>query len=311
MTQTDHKPANRATLQAAGPDPGLVFADSWLALRAEADRRARAAVLDKQLAMHLRRRLAGGQTLLNLIDLGTGSGANAVYLAPRLPGLQHWHLFDHDAALLARATTRVASAADEAGRTPIVSSRCGDLVDRVGEGFHGMDLVTASALIDLVGDRWLRLLADQLAAAGAALLVTLSVDGGWRFLDAGGRPVSDPDDNKVCALFNAHQRRDKGPEGALGAAAAPNLVRHLQTLGLVVMTAPSPWRLALDRADDRALALALLQGWLDAAIEQSPGEAEGIRRWGGRRRAWMEIGSGGIEVGHVDVLALPATRSDD
>lgn len=298
------------TLKPAGPDPDLVFSECWLALRAHADQRARAAVLDQRLATHLQRRLAEGKAALNLVDLGTGSGANAVFLAPRLPGPQRWHLLDHDAGLLARAAARVASTADGAGWAPTVSTRCGDLADLVGDGFHGMDLVTASALIDLLGERWLEQLARALAAADAALLVTLSVDGRWTFRSAAGDLDVDPDDDKVRALFNAHQRRSKGPDGALGAAAAPALVSFLQAAGLEVTTAPSPWRLVLGCTDDRALALALLQGWLDAAIEQSPGEEDGIRRWGKRRRAWMEAGSGVVEVGHIDVLAVPARRRD-
>ena len=36
-------------------------------------------------------------------DLGSGTGSMSRWLAPRLPGPQHWVLHDRDADLLARA----------------------------------------------------------------------------------------------------------------------------------------------------------------------------------------------------------------
>src|SRR5262245_693966 len=91
------------------------FAD-WLALREPADAAARSSRLVAQLraslatkASHLATQ-ASGRTAIH--DLGAGTGSMCRWLAPLLPGPQHWVLYDRDPALLerARAGTDVRSA---------------------------------------------------------------------------------------------------------------------------------------------------------------------------------------------------------
>lgn len=88
----------------------------WLALREPADAAARA----EDLVDLVRPRLAGAGPLV-VHDLGAGTGAMARWLAPRLPGPQHWILHDRDADLLARAAAGMPAAAATAARSP---SRC-------------------------------------------------------------------------------------------------------------------------------------------------------------------------------------------
>src|ERR1700752_3888106 len=71
----------------------------WLALREPADAAARS----PELAERLRRVLpSAGRHVIH--DLGCGTGAMGRWLAPRLPGPQHWILHDRDAGLLELAT---------------------------------------------------------------------------------------------------------------------------------------------------------------------------------------------------------------
>ena len=79
----------------------------WLALREPADAAARSAELAERLARHL-----PGAGRLVIHDLGGGSGAMGRWLAPRLPGPQHWVVHDRDADLLELAV------ADPPGRPP-------------------------------------------------------------------------------------------------------------------------------------------------------------------------------------------------
>src|SRR5690242_4577899 len=74
---------------------------AWLALRESADAAARA----EELVEPVRRRL-GPRPVIH--DLGTGTGSMGRWLAPRLPGPQHWVLYDHDADLLRHAATGMA-----------------------------------------------------------------------------------------------------------------------------------------------------------------------------------------------------------
>src|SRR4051812_2033771 len=115
---------------------------AWLALRQDADFAARS----ERLTRRILDRLAGVQPL-RILDLGTGTGSNIRYLAPRLRRDQHWLAIDKDPRLLMEAATGSASAA--AGLQ--VDTRALDLgAERPSDIFDGRHLVTASALLDLV-----------------------------------------------------------------------------------------------------------------------------------------------------------------
>ncbi len=258
----------------------------WLALREPVDHRSRAADLMAPLAEWW-----GGRSSRRVLDLGSGTGSNLRYLAPRLPGEQEWTLVDRDAALLDQATGTAVAVAGVARvkRVP------GEL-DREGlELVAGADLVTASALLDLVTQEWLERLAATCRAAGNAVLLTLTWDGTMTWNDP------DPDDALVAEAVRIHQRRDKGMGPALGPAAGPATERAFRSAGYDTWLRPSPWRLG---ADDASLARALIDGCVAAAAEQRPADASLIRGWAERRRA-TAAHPFGLEVGHVDLLALP------
>lgn len=320
--QTPHDAAE------ARPHPEACFDADWLALRAAADRAARAPRLEALAAAWLRaRRQRNPAAPLRLVDLGSGSGANPRHLAARLPGPQQWTLIDHDAGLLQRARSHCADLRDAEGAALRVDTLCLDLgALELGApdmpalvafppntpapvSHAGADLVCASALLDLMSAAWLARLAETCAQVGCALLITLSVDGSWRFLARDpASAAADPDDAFVRDAFNAHQRRDKGLGAALGPAAAPVLAEQLAARGFQVETAASPWRLELADPAQAALARALIDGWRDAATAQCPQAAARIAAWHERRSAQCDgRGRGQLEVGHVDLFARPPT----
>src|SRR5215218_2153848 len=95
---------------------------SWLALREPADAAARA----DDLVEYVRRRLrAGGGPVIH--DLGCGTGAMGRWLAPRLPGPQHWVLHDRDADLLEVAAIDRPAVTVEKRMSDITRLRAGDL----------------------------------------------------------------------------------------------------------------------------------------------------------------------------------------
>src|SRR3546814_3848965 len=75
---------------------------------------------------------------------------------------------------------------------------------------EGVDLVTASALFDLVSAAFIERFADAVVRAGAAVYVALDVDG-----TAEWSPPH-PDDTAVAAAFRRDQVIDKGFGPALG-----------------------------------------------------------------------------------------------
>src|SRR5438094_5207745 len=124
----------------AGRGVAVMVTSCWLALREPADAAARAAVLVEHLP---------APAPLVIHDLGCGTGAMGRWLAPLLPGPQHWILHDRDAELLEVAVADLPGpAADgdtvtvEAKHSDIVRLRPGDLADAT--------LITTSALLDLL-----------------------------------------------------------------------------------------------------------------------------------------------------------------
>jgi SAM-dependent methyltransferase len=282
------------------------FSVDWLALRGDADVRARDACMP--LLWSLRRWLAARRPA-RIVDLGCGSGANLRYLGPRLGGAQRWHCIDQDAALLAALMRQCGvpgvTACPGNGSTGGPGWRArlrlqhGDLAAPIRAiRPDSVDLVTASALLDLVSGAWLAALAARCAAAGAAVLFSLSVDGEFAI-----RPRED-DDAWLLALVRRHQHRDKGLGTALGPTAAKRASRCLQARGYRVRSRRSDWLLD---ATDGALQRALLAGWVEAALEVAPAQAARLRRWQEIREAHLRAGRSCIRVGHRELLALPPT----
>ena len=172
------------------------FTAEWLALREPADIAARSAAgtsfVTGALAQH---------SSLHIVDLGSGTGSNVRYLSRHLPQGQRWQLVDNDAMLL------------EAARSLLsidVETSVADLRHLDASVFTAAELVTASALLDLVSESWLRTFVRHCYRGRVAVLAALNYDG--RIVCS----PADKDDDLVRDLVNQHQRTDKGFGPALG-----------------------------------------------------------------------------------------------
>ena len=174
---------------------GVRVSREWLALREPADAAARAPDLVERLTRHLP---ATGRRVIH--DLGCGSGAMGRWLAPRLPGPQHWVLHDRDADLLRIAAAEPPGPAAD-GATVTVETRQSDITRLRPGDLADATLVTASALLDMLTEDELAGLVRVCAGAGCPILVTLSVVGRVELTPA------EPLDRRVAAAFDAHQRR--------------------------------------------------------------------------------------------------------
>jgi SAM-dependent methyltransferase len=259
------------------------FTADWLALRELVDHRSRSDGLLGTLSAWWG--TAGGS---RIADLGSGTGSNLRYLAPRLSGVQEWTLVDHDSALLASV--------EPLERVTRLERVSGDLAREGLEVARRADLVTGSALLDLVSDTWLKQLVDACRPTRCAALFALSVDGFIEWSD------SDADDRLVVDAVNAHQRRNKGLGPALGPTAGDVAEQCFRAAGYRTWQVPTPWRLS---SGDAALALSLVDGWARAAEEELPVQAKRIQAWTKRRQRKIREGIFVLMVGHVDLLALP------
>jgi hypothetical protein len=253
----------------------------WLVLREPADAAARSA----ELAERLRRHLATAGRLV-IHDLGGGSGAMGRWLAPRLPGPQHWVVHDRDADLLRLAVAGVPGPA-AGGAAVTLEARRSDVTRLTSRDLAGASLVTASALLDLLtADELTRMLG---ACRGRPALFTLTVAGRVAVSPA------EPLDACIGAAFNAHQRR----RGLLGPDA---LAAAVEALGAEVLVRPSPWRLDPARTE---LAAVWLEGWVAAACEQEPALAADAGAYRDRRLEQAAAGELAVTVDHADLLVLP------
>lgn len=301
------------------------FTADWLALREPFDRAARrAAVAALDVPAWIADR-CDVDAPLSVIDLACGTGANLRELAPRLGGPQRWRLIDHDSALLDALPLALAGWAHTCGYR---FEQHGDVLHIEGRGDNGLafavdvqaerldlardlhtlpfadaQLITASALLDLVSADWLRALIGHAGAARCALLFALNVDGRSAWDPADG------DDELVHAAFAAHQRRDKGFLGpALGGLAAEGAMQRLSAAGYRIRQAASDWIIDASRSGPsspaaEALQRAMIEGMASAASEQAPDNEATIRAWQQRRLALLERSS--LRVGHVDFIAMP------
>jgi SAM-dependent methyltransferase len=275
------------------------FDADWLALREPIDHRSRAESLLAPLCEAWRSR--GWSRVL---DLGSGTGSNVRYLASRLPAGQEWVLVDHDPDHL-----RALEHAEVPASVRSLKVVPGDLVDEGLSAISHADLVTASALLDLVSEDWLRRVVDACADAGRGAYFVLSYDGETRWsVDGapGGQWEDDPDDALIRDAVNAHQTGDKGLGPALGPAAGAVADRLFRSARYTTRLLPSPWWLG---AADAPLVRRLIAGWEVAAATVRPADAGRIHAWAKRRRATVANGRFTLRLGHHDLLALPPERS--
>jgi hypothetical protein len=283
------------------------FSAEWLALREPFDAAARST----RLATDLRAHLAPGTDAspLRVVDLGAGAGSNLRYLAPLLGGKQLWLLADNDRTLLDAAlaathawserqgarAARSASALDIHGPAFACEIRCEpvDLSDPAVVQLPDNGLVTAAALLDLVSRDWLDRLAQRCRSAGAAVSLALTYDGRTT-----AKP-GEPEDAAVLSLFNRHQLFDKGFGPALGMRAAAAAEAAFEAHGYELRIATSDWLIG---PTEHALQLALLDGWLGAALEIAPDSRLALKSWHERRRTHVLAGRSTLSIGHVDLV---------
>jgi hypothetical protein len=262
----------------------------WLVLREPADAAARSAELAERLG---RRVSAAGRLVIH--DLGGGSGAMGRWLAPRLPGRQHWVVHDRDAELLDLALADPPGRAAD-GAAVTVEATQSDITALAQRDLAGASAIAASALLDMLSADELAGMLGTCTAIGCPILLALTVVGRVALTPA------DPPDAHVAAAFNAHQRRPTTTCRRLGPDAVAAAVEELRGTAAEVLVRPSPWR--LDAAHDDLIA-EWFDGWLAAACEQDPALAGDAAAYRERRMAQAAAGALAVTVDHADLLVLP------
>lgn len=274
------------------------FSAEWLSLREAADERARNKDVANAFSAWFMQRPS-----VSVVDLGSGTGANLRAVAPLLPSRQSWTLIDNDEALLATARRQLAAWADrsetrgddlvlfkDAAEIAVyfkVATLSNDLDPILGTA---PDLVTASALFDLMPGDFIKALVRALGSRRAAFYGVLTYNGLQKW--SPHRPA----DNEIAAAFNRHQMTDKGMGPAAGPLAAALLADQLRLEGYNVAEGDSPWRLG---QSDRTLIEEVQRGHALAVLELKAVESKTVE-------SWIKVIRSGAEIGHTDIFAVPA-----
>lgn len=264
----------------------MSFSSAWLTLREPYDRQARnRAVLDAVTGW------AAERPSVALVDLACGLGSTLRAISERLPRRQSWRLVDNDLSLLARAGGLAKPPDLTITSTPV------DLARDLEAALDGpVDLVTTSALLDLVSHEWLDRLVTEAAARRLPVYAALSYDG-LATLD----PV-DRLDAAVIDAVNEHQCGDKGFGPALGPEAAATAPSRFEAVGYEVTQGASDWVFG---PKDAEIQTEVLTGWAVAAREIGAPALSDVIAWLARRREHIAAGRSSMRVGHVDFFARP------
>jgi hypothetical protein len=264
------------------------FSVEWLTLRESYDQRAR----DPQVLAAALSPLKS-KNEVRLVDLACGAGSTLRTLAPELPARQHWDLVDNDPRLLDAACRR--NATDAISLTPVQLDLSGAFESALE---RPADLVTISALLDLVSEAWLDRFVRHAAAHALPVYAALTYDGRIEL------NPSHPTDAAVIAAVNAHQHTDKGFGPALGPSGATAAISRFEACGYAVRQGRSDWVMG---PGDQAIQTELLEGWANAAHDMQSLSQREIHDWLTARRKSVDERASTMRVGHVDFFAAPST----
>jgi hypothetical protein len=260
----------------------------WLQLREPFDHATRSEPLTRAVVDALAR-----DRPVRIVDLGTGTGSNVRYLAPRIEAPQEWLLVDGDRDVLTNLPPRMRTVQDRVR----YETRQMDLGGLDSSVIADRDLVTASALLDLVSPAWIARLAAMCRNAGAVVLFALTYNG------RSSCSPAETEDDRIRDLLNRHQRaNDKGFGRAAGPDAVDCAERAFAGAGYRVRRERSDWQLP---EGARELQRELVRGWADAAIAIAPEDAATIEGWLERRLAHVDGGRSRIVICHEDLAAWP------
>jgi hypothetical protein len=265
------------------------FSADWLNLRERYDVAARnPAVLVAVAAAFAE------QASISVVDLACGTGSTLRAISGQLPLRQSWRLVDNDLGLLARAS--------KLDRPPDIRvvTRPVDLVRDLELALEGpLDLVTMSALLDLVSLEWLERLAIEAAARRLPVYAALIYDG--------RTSIEPPDsfDPEILACFNTHQRTDKGFGPALGPTAAARALERFEHFGYDVVQGRSDWMLG---SSDRSIQETLFASWAELSVQSTTISSDLVSAWLARRHSHLTAGHSTLSVGHVDIFARPMSE---
>ena len=266
------------------------FSIEWLNLREVSDHRARDKHLIKTAADWLNNLKTKDKVI---VDLGSGTGSTIrgiqryTTLAPSI----QWRLVDNNPEVLAEAIHRHS-------KEYSIESFLIDLSETQKLPLESVSLITASALLDLVSENFIRDLCQLIKAKNeyrpVGLYSALNYDGCIKWT-----PFH-PLDAAMLVNFNTDQGRDKGFGPALGPDATDFLKNQFHSSKFQCLSANSPWLLG---PADYLLTESLIDGISDVSLQTDGLTSSDVLSWKAFRM--NNVRTGTCFLGHADILILP------
>ena len=264
----------------------MSFSAQWLNLREPYDLAARNPAVLEAVAQAF-----ADRSSIGIVDLACGTGSTLRAVSPHLSTRQDWRLVDNDLGLLTQA------AAKPTPPNVTVATAAVDLARDLELALDGaLNLITTSALLDLVSADWLERLALEAAARHLPIYAALSYD---------GRAMLDPADRQDAAMVSAVNRHQKGNKGfgpALGPDAAAAAIERFAGVGYTIIQGRSDWVFG---PQDREVQQQVVSGWAEAAGEVDSAAKLDIPVWLTARQNMIARGQSSIRIGHIDFFARP------
>ena len=269
------------------------FSSEWLALREQEDLLARNSTILECVIEHLK-----GEKRLNILDIGCGTGATMRALLPKFEQPQHWTLLDVDHELLVHARCLNEPLVSDSNYT--LDTKFADLT----AGFEFLNseysLVTATALLDLVSEAWIKEFAKALKHNNLSFYCRITPNNSIEF-----DPKEDLDE-KVISTFNTHRYSDKGFGMSLGGHAADFTIEQLQSFGFDVRSSLETWGNRHHNKSFRKIFNSkLVEGISQAVNNTKLFDASELKQWTDSRLSAIQNGECEIRFEVIDFLATP------
>ena len=257
------------------------FSAEWLALREPADWRSRSARVTNAVVYALPK-----GRVVRAVDLAAGTGSNTRFLRRTLTPPQERLSVHHDPDLFSSAPSR-RSGFD-------IRTHAMDLwhTGELATVLQGQEMVTASALLDLVSEEWLQALCATCRSQRSVVLFALSYDGRMIPLP------EEPEDELVEPSRIVINRPTKGLAGRSGLT--PQRGRRSSSKTWATRSCAIE-ATGCSIASRRSWQRQLIDGWAEAATAIAPAEAEIIGRWRKRRIEHIAGERSRVIVGHEDL----------
>lgn len=283
------------------------FNTDWLQERFVFDNRARNVEVENACLSFFKHK-----KVLNIIDLGSGSGASFLYLVEKFNQDQHWTFVELNPQLAKASLDRIVGVAHEK-KWPFERKEkllnlqlphCNVTIQVVNGSFleledwvdlSAIDLATAAAVFDLLSLEMLQGLLHLLVQHGLSLLSTINY-AGMRLA-----PGS-PEDIYYADLYSKHMQRDQPFGRSLGSDCSKEMIAWFVKNNIQAISGASNWHVG---PGDGAMHHFLLE-YIEGAVPEMLSSTSELRRfidWSQQKRALLENGDLEIEVLHFDLFA--------